>query len=114
MLAKKYKLTGTKDYTNVQEHGSVYQSKNFGVAFLKREDENPSRYGFIVSTKIAKEAVERNRVRRILSDAVRINTIGLVPGYDVVFLAKTSIIRVSTVDLMKEVVSALKGAGLMK
>ena len=38
----------------------------------------------------------------------------LVEGYDVVFLAKTNITRVSTTDIMKEVRFSLKKAGLMK
>jgi ribonuclease P protein component len=114
MLAKKFKLTGAKDYSRVQEEGTVFQSDNFGIAYVKRGDANPSRFGFIVSTKIAKEAVDRNRYKRAMSEAVRIDSIHLVPGYDVVFLAKTSIPRVSTTNVMKEVRVALMKAGLMK
>lgn len=114
MLAKKFKLTGAKDYAKVQENGKVFQSSNFGIAYLDREDKEPSRFGFIVSTKIAKEAVDRNRCKRAMSEAVRINSINLLSGFDVVFLAKTNIARVSTADIMKEVRVSLKEAGLMK
>ena len=114
MLAKKFKLTGAKDYAKVQAEGKVFQSDNFGIAFVERGDEDPSRFGFIVSTKIAKEAVDRNRIKRAMSEAVRIDSINLVKGYDVVFLAKTSITRNSTTDIMKEVRFALRKAGLMK
>jgi ribonuclease P protein component len=114
MLAKKFKLTGSKDYARVQESGKVFQSDSFGIAYLGRGDSNPSRFGFIVSTKIAKEAVDRNRCKRAMSEAVRIDSINLLPGYDVVFLAKTNISRVSTSDIMKEVRLSLTKAGLMK
>lgn len=114
MLAKKFKLTGAKDYTRVQDNGKVFQSDNFGIAYIKREDKDPSRFGFIVSTKIAKEAVDRNRCKRAMSEAVRIDSVNLAEGYDVVFLAKTSISRVSTTDIMKEVRLSLTKAGLMK
>lgn len=114
MLAKKFKLTGAKDYTRVQDNGKVFQSDNFGIAYIKREDKDPSRFGFIVSTKIAKEAVDRNRCKRAMSEAVRIDSVNLAEGYDVVFLAKTSIARVSTTDIMKEVRLSLTKAGLMK
>ncbi len=114
MLAKKFKLTGTKDYSNVQNNGKVFQSDNFGIAYIDRGDQNPSRFGFVVSTKIAKDAVDRNRFKRAMSEAVRIDSINLLPGYDVVFLAKTSIARVSTADIMKEVRGSLKSAGLTK
>ena len=114
MLAKKFKLTETKDYAKVQENGKVFQSDNFGIAYLDRGDQDASRFGFIVSTKIAKEAVDRNRCKRAMSEAVRINSIDLLPGFDIVFLAKTSIARASTADIMKEVRISLKDAGLMK
>jgi ribonuclease P protein component len=112
MLAKKFKLTGAKDFDRVQRTGKVFQSTNFGIASVSRGDTNPSKFAFIVSTKIAKEAVDRNRVKRAMSESVRINSINLTPGYDVVFLAKTSIARVSTSEIMKEVVVALKNIGL--
>jgi len=114
MLAKKFKLTGVKDFDRIQREGKVYQSINFGIAYIKRENEGPSRFGFIVSTKIAKDAVDRNRFKRAMSEAVRIASIDLVEGFDAVFLAKVSIARVSTSDIMKEVRLSLKGSGLSR
>jgi ribonuclease P protein component len=114
MLAKKFKLTGSKDFTRVQNEGKIFQSNDFGIAYFDRKDQEPSRFGFIVSTKIAKEAVDRNRFKRAMSEAVRIDSINLNPGFDIVFLAKTSIVKVSTTEIMKEVRSSLRSAGLMK
>ncbi len=114
MLAKKFRLTGAKDFARVQNEGKVFQSENFGIAYVERNDGEPSRFGFIVSTKIAKDAVDRNRYKRAMSEAVRIDSINLVNGYDVVFLAKTSISRVSTANVMKEVREALRLANLLK
>lgn len=114
MLAKKFKLTGTKDFARVQDTGKVFQSNNFGIAYVERGDAEPSKFGFIVSTKISKEAVNRNRCKRAMSEAVRINSIHLKTGFDVVFLAKTSISRISTADIMKEVNFSLREAGLSK
>lgn len=114
MLAKKYKLTGAIDFARVQESGKVFQSNSFGIGYFDRNDKEPSRFGFIVSTKIAKEAVDRNRCKRAMSEAVRIESIHLVAGYDVVFLAKQSITKVPTSDIMKEVRLSLKEAGLSK
>lgn len=114
MLAKKYKLTGSKDFARVQELGKVFQSENFGIAYVKRDDDDPSRFGFIVSTKISKEAVGRNRCKRAMSEAVRIESINLLNGFDVVFLAKTNIVKASTSIIMKEVKTSLKAAGLAR
>lgn len=114
MLAKKFKLTGAKDYANVQSEGQVFQSDSFGIAYVNRGDSDPSKFGFIVSNKIAKDAVDRNRFKRAMSESVRLNTIRLVEGFDVVFLAKPSILKVSTANIMKEVVVSLQKVGLIK
>src|SRR5271157_3663619 len=114
MLAKKFKLTGAKNFDRVQKEGRVYQSADFGIARYSRNDNEPSRFAFIVSTKIAKDAVDRNRFKRAMSEAVRLISIDLKPGYDVIFLAKTSISRVPTADIMKEVRVALKESGLSR
>ncbi len=114
MLSKKYKLTDSSDFKKVQNEGKVYQSKNFGIAYLKRGDNEASRFAFIVSNKISKDAVDRNRFKRTMSDAVRLSTIELSPGFNVVFLAKTSIVNTPASELMKEVREGLKNSGLIK
>ncbi|HET7098839.1 MAG TPA: ribonuclease P protein component [Patescibacteria group bacterium] len=114
MLAKKFKLTGSKDFERVQNEGIVRQFKAFGLAILKRDDNLPSRFAFIVSTKISKDAVDRNRFKRTMSEAVRLSSSILVPGFDVVFLAKTIIVKFPTSEVMNEVKNALKETGLSK
>lgn len=114
MLARKNRLNGSKDFKRVEEEGTMYQSQNFGLAFFDRKDNDPSRYGFVVSTKIAKDAVDRNRFKRAMSESVRTSGTDLKPGFDAVFLAKTSIVKTPTADIMKEVKVALKGSGLLK
>jgi ribonuclease P protein component len=114
MLAKKYRLTATGDFKRVQELGSTFQSANFGIAILDRKDVNPTRFGFIISTKIAKDAVDRNTIRRHMSETVRLMTKDIKDGRDIVFLAKTSIIRIPAETLVREVRSAVKESGLLK
>jgi ribonuclease P protein component len=114
MLARKFRLTEKTDFEKIQNGGKVFQSANFGIGYFKREDADPTRFGFIVSTKIAKAAVDRNRFKRAMSEAVRTSMTDIVNGFDVVFLAKTSIIRVPTEKIMKEVCISLKESGLLK
>lgn len=114
MLAKKFRLTGPKDFKKVQDKGVVYQSENFGLAILNRGDKNPSKFAFIVSIKISKDAVDRNRLKRTMSEAVRLSSSEILPGSDAVFLAKTSIVKHPTHEIMKEVRMALKNGGLIE
>lgn len=114
MLAKKYRLTGSSDFARVQSEGKTFQSTNFGVAILDRKDNNPPRFGFIISTKIAKDAVDRNTIKRHMSETVRLMTGEVRNGLDVIFLAKTSIMRVPADEIIREVRAAVRTCGITK
>lgn len=114
MLASKFGLKGTKNFERVEREGTLFQSESFGIAYFKREDKDVSKFGFIVSNKISGESTLRNRAKRALKEAVRFNTGYLKDGYDVVFLAKTQILRKPTDAIMKEVEVSLREAGLYK
>lgn len=114
MLAKKYRLTGNSDFKRVEVLGTTFQSTNFGVGVYKRNDDLPPRFGFVISTKIAKDAVDRNTIRRHMSETVRTMALDVRNGIDVVFLAKTSIMRIPAVDLIREIRNAIREGGLTK
>ena len=58
------------------------------VQMCKRGDEGPPRVGFTVTRKLG-GAVERNRIRRRLKEAVRLALPGLMrPGRDYVFIGR--------------------------
>jgi ribonuclease P protein component len=114
MLAKKYRLTVSGDFAKVQSSGRTFQSKNFGVAILDRGDGGPPRFAFVVSTKIAKDAVDRNTIKRHMSETVRMLTNEVKNGLDVVFLAKTSIMRSPADEIVREVRAAVRESGITK
>ena len=58
--------------------------------------------------------MQRNRIKRALSEAVRYEMAYLKPGHDAVFLAKGVSTKKSTDALMHEVKEALGKAGLTK
>ncbi len=114
MLPRQNRLKGVKNFKEVQKKGKVINSNSFGLAYLKREDENPSRFGFIISTKISKLATLRNRARRALGEKIRQSTRNIKDGYDCIFLAKPPILKTYTQDLMKEVEVVLTKAKIYK
>jgi ribonuclease P protein component len=114
MLAKQYRLSGKNNFDKVLKEGRFVQSDAFGLAYLKREDEEVSRFGFIVSTKVSKTAILRNRVKRALSEAARFINTKIEKGYNIVFLAKGKSTKVPTDQLMREVGAVLERAGLVK
>ena len=114
MLARIYTLKASDNFKRIEKEGELIQSESFGLAYLKRGDGKFSKFGFIVSTKISKEAVARHRIVRALSEAVRYLLTDIVPGYNVVFLGKPIALKKSTDVLMHEVLPALAKAKLLK
>ena len=88
----------------VKEKGQMLQSDNFGARVLKRiDDDRYSRFAFIISTKISKLAVHRNRVNRAFSESIRRLLTEISGGYDFVFLAKKTITKKTTDEINEEV-----------
>lgn len=106
MLPKSNRLTKKSDFDRVSKSGKVVQSASFGFAFLK-VDEAPSRFGFIISNKISKKAVDRNKIRRVLREIVRGNLEDVPNGFLFVILARRNILEKSKDELEKELVKIL-------
>lgn len=88
MLPKKFRLTKRKDFEKVLAEGKILQGEFFGLAVSQDErNENP-KVGFIISNKVSKKAVERNRIRRILREATKKEIEELPQKSLLVFLAK--------------------------
>ena len=111
MLPSPHKFT-KEDFEKVEEKGRVFQFEDFGVSFLERGDSEPSKFGFIVSNKISKDAVDRNRIKRALREATRQLLWQAKKGYSVLFLTKTTIAKKSTEQIMGQVREALEKLGI--
>lgn len=114
MLPDDNRLKTDDDFASVKQGGKLYQKSLFGVLIKDRADDSPTRFGFIVSTKVTGEAVHRNRIKRAFREAVRHELSFARPGYDVVFLAKKATLRAMTEAIMKEVKSTLRDQGVLK
>ena len=103
MLASTNRLSKEADFNKIKSEGVLYQSENFGVRVLRNSGNEISRFAFIVSSKISNESVQRNRVKRAMSEAIRHKLHTIKEGYDVIFLPKKQIVKKSTEDIMKEI-----------
>lgn len=113
MIAAENRLK-SKEFDLVKTQGTLYQSTHFGASVFKRDDSDPSRFGFVVSTKVAAKSVQRNRIKRAIREGVRYNAklAGIHKGFSIVFLAKKSIAPISTEEIMREVEYFLKNTNL--
>lgn len=111
MLKKDNRLSGNKQIKEVFEKGKMRQSPLFGVLYIK--DKNPAvagqvKFGIVVSKKISKKAVERNRIRRKIYEEVGEILPKVKEGLRVVFLVKKTILEASDEEIKKEVKKGLE------
>ncbi len=83
MLPKQYRLTHDKDFSRVYRLGKFFSARELNLKYV-RNGLTVSRFGFVVSTKIAKKANVRNLLKRRLRALVQDHLAGLASGYDVV------------------------------
>ena len=84
-------LKKNKEYKNVYSRGKSFADRYLVIYFLANGLDF-CRFGFTVSKKTG-NAVVRNRVRRLLKEACRLNNNIFPVGYDLVFVARRSIIN---------------------
>ncbi len=90
MLPKQYRLPG---YLIPRTLNSklTYHSPLFTLKLVNLNNNQLSRLGFIVSTKISKKAVERNKIKRQLRAASYQHLKAIAPGYNLLIIAKHSL-----------------------
>ena len=79
--------------------------------YVRRNGRRNSRLGLTVSTKVG-HAVVRNRVRRRIRELYRIHEADLLPGYDIVIVARTRAIYGRYSELKRSFVQQMKKLGL--
>lgn len=89
--------------------GSKRRGPLFLLEVLERGDEGPPRLGVTV-TKKAGNAVERNRIRRRLHEAVRVHAAGdMAPGTDYVIVGRREILNAPFGTLKDELSRRFRG-----
>jgi ribonuclease P protein component len=113
VLEKKYRLTKKKDFKRVFVQGRIFGAL-FSAVKIKKNNLPCSRFGFVVSLKISKKAVERNKIRRRLQEAIRLNLSKIKKGVDVAVIAKPGIKGKQYGEIEEDLIAALDKAGIIK
>lgn len=123
-IASPARLTRRADFVRATKSGARASSSLFTVQMAKR-DEAPDaapRFGITVTKKVG-GAVERNRIRRRLKEALRINStlaaaplgdaapisapLGAEPGRDYVFVARRAALAADFADIVTQMTEGL-------
>ena len=103
-MQRRQRLTGSKRFSQIHAEGSSAANRLLVIRYLAN-DSDCSRFGFLVGKRIGNAAV-RNKVKRRLREAVRLNPVKA--GWDALFIvrrgagtAKYQELKVATDNLLR-------------
>ena len=111
MLPLNNRLKKTADIKNVFKQGRLFK-EGFLIFKTAKSDLDKSRFGFIVSQKVSKQAVVRNRIKRRMRSAVQKRMKEMKPGTDNLFVALPGLDKKDFLETEKTVNSLMKKANM--
>ncbi len=107
-MQKKYRLKSRASYNFIYRKGQSVAAKNTVLVYHKTQ--LPPKFGFSVTKKIG-NAVTRNRVRRLLKEAVRSMIPSVDKGFNYIVIARSGITELGLLEIKAELVELFKKAG---
>jgi ribonuclease P protein component len=113
MLKEVNQLRLDKEFDQVFKKGRSGYVEILGIkAFFTKTGE--SRFGILVSNKVSKKAVERNKIKRQIREILRLKLAKIKPGYDIVVITFPSILGKSYKEIELAIDSALDKLKILK
>jgi|SRR3989344_8810677 len=107
MLARGHRLTNDKEIKALVRTGQTFFLSQMLIKYRFYGPDKKTKVAFVVSTKIDKRAVIRNRVARRLREAFRALLPDIKNGYLVLIIAKKSILDLEYNEIKKQLIFAL-------
>lgn len=102
MIAGKFRFHGHGSLRYVYANGKAQRSQYVTVKFTENTRRKQSRFSVVVSKKVLKSAVGRNRIRRRIYEYVRVNMYKMNGVYDVIIICTSSELRAMPYAELKE------------
>lgn len=112
MLPKLNRLKKKKDFKKVFKSGKGV-NLNFIVLKFNKNGLKNSRFGFIVSSKVSKKAVVRNKIKRRLRESVKRKIDDVKGGLDIVLITFPALKNKDFQEIDKIVEKLFKRAGIL-
>jgi ribonuclease P protein component len=102
VLKKINRIGRKKEFLEIKNKGRMINSPLFGAATLVDESKE-IKFGFVISKKISKRAVDRNKIKRRMGEILVKKIEKFKPGTKIVFLAKKSLLGAKIEEIEEEV-----------
>ena len=93
MISTLFRFHGHNSLRYVYSNGKAVRSQLFTVKYVTNSHRKQPRFSVVVSKKVIKSAVGRNRIRRRLYEYVRTNMDRLTDVYDIVIICTSAELR---------------------
>ena len=113
MLSRINRLTQKRDFDAVYLRGRAFLENKLSLTTLLRSENEQSRFGFVVSLKVSRKAVVRNRIKRIMRSVVERELPSLRRGFDCVFIFRGGEDFLPG-DLRDDMGKVIRKAGILK
>ncbi|RPI87516.1 MAG: ribonuclease P protein component [Chloroflexi bacterium] len=110
-VKRNFRLTSTTDYKRVRRFGRSFAHPLLVLVVLKN-DLDKSRFAVTASRAVGK-AVQRNRVKRLLREAVRSLVSSITPGWDVILIARRPVVDTDLLAIQSALVQLLQRSKLL-
>jgi ribonuclease P protein component len=113
MLAKQHRLVKKKDFAETFKRGKSFYIRFFGVKAVPAKASH-NRYGIIISTKVSKKSVERNKLKRQIRAILKELDKQLVSGYDMAIVVLPTALNQDFFSLKDELAKIFSKLKLFK
>ncbi len=107
MLPKEFRLHKDKDIKGLAKTGQTFFLPEFTIKYQKQDNQD-LKIGFVVSTKVDKRAVARNKLKRQMRQAVHDKIKDIKKGYFILIIAKKKALELDFDTIAKQIDFAFK------
>jgi ribonuclease P protein component len=111
-VEKQNRLRKSSDFQRVRQHGRAFAHPLVVLIFLPNQLET-LRVGITTGKSIG-NAVQRNRAKRVLNEAVTSLIPQIEPGYDIVLQARRAANKAKSTELQRTIHSLLEKSGILQ
>lgn len=115
MIPSPFRFHGHNSLRYVYANGKAVRSQPLTIKWVKNTHRSKPRVSVVVSKKVLKSAIGRNRIRRRIYEYMRLNMHRLDDVYDIVIIATLPELRdIPYTDLSAQFDSLFEKAGVYK